>query len=47
MAVDTRVSSQSIAHTPPVKGFMVVDTAFVGIGIDSDVAQELDLQPFV
>jgi hypothetical protein len=31
---------------PPVKGFMVVDTGFVGIGIDSDVAQELDLQPF-
>jgi hypothetical protein len=43
----TPESAASRLHIPPpVKGFMVVDTAFVGIGIDSDVAQELDLQPF-
>ena len=29
---------------PPVRGFMVIDTSFVGTGIDAEVAQELNLE---
>lgn len=39
-----KFKAQHMLVPAPVRGFMVVDTGFLGIGIDSDVAHDLDLQ---
>jgi hypothetical protein len=43
--VATESEAVSLQDPAPVEGFMIVDTGFSGIGIDADVAREMNLSP--